>query len=217
MSEPKAEDQRLFFPATARNRDAIAEVIGPRLQDRRCVLEIASGSGEHVVHFATRFAESHPQLRWQPSDLEAEHLDSIAAWSEHAARERGAPLPVLAPLQIDVHARPWPIADEARPDAIFCANMIHIAPASASEALFAGAGELLPPGAPLLLYGPFMRDGAHTAPSNARFDESLRGRDPRWGVRDVAWLESLADAGELELRESIEMPANNAILVFRRR
>jgi SAM-dependent methyltransferase len=189
-------------PATARNREPIREVLARELPASGTVLEIASGSGEHAVAFARAF----PGVTWQPSDADPGALDSIAAWRDEAA------LPNLAaPLPLDVTAA-WPLA---RADAIVCINMVHIAPWEAALALFAGAGRLLAPGALLLLYGPYRFDGAFTAPSNAAFDQSLRARDPRWGVRDVADLTAAAAAHQLALRDTVALPANNHALVFR--
>lgn len=154
------------------------------------------------------FAAAFPALQWQPSDADADAVASIDAWAATAS------LPNLLPaLQLDVTRRPWPVADV---DAIVCINMIHIAPWSACEALMAGAGELLPVGAPLYLYGPMQRDGRHTAPSNAEFDAGLRARDPAWGVRDMADVAALARRSGLELADTIAMPANNFSLVLRR-
>jgi len=190
-------------PAAERNREPIREVLARELPPTGTVLEIASGSGEHAVAFARAF----PALVWQPTDPSEAALASIAAWRAEAA------LPNLAaPLALDVTA-PWPIAHA---DAIVCINMVHIAPWKAALALFAGAGRVLAPGAPLYLYGPYRFDGAFTAPSNAEFDRSLRARDPRWGVRDVRDLEAAAAAHGLALRDTVAMPANNHSLIFRR-
>jgi SAM-dependent methyltransferase len=190
-------------PATARNRDPIGEVLARELPARGLVLEIASGSGEHAVAFARAF----PGVTWQPSDPDPAARASIAAWRDEAA------LPNLAaPLALDV-MEPWPLE---RADAIVCINMVHIAPWDAALALFAGAERLLPPGALLLLYGPYRFGGAFTAPSNAAFDQSLRARDPRWGVRDVDELAAAAATRGLTLRDTVALPANNHALVFRR-
>lgn len=195
-------------PASVRNREPILEVLRPRLPASGLVLEIASGSGEHAVHLARAL----PQLEWQPTDREDAALASIAAWRAEAA------LPNLrAPLRLDVTEEPWPaelVAGSVA--AIFCANMVHISPWRASEALFAGAGRLLAEGAPLFTYGPYRFDGRFTAPSNEAFDQSLRSRDPSWGVRDVAELRALGERSGLVLEETIEMPANNHVLLFRR-
>ncbi len=194
---------KLCFPATARNREPILAALVTRLPASGLVLELASGSGEHAVHFARAL----PHLDWQPTDLDPDALASIAAWSAEAA------LPNLrAPLLLDATA-PWPV-DHA--DAIFCANMIHISPWPATEALFAGAGRVLPIGAALFTYGPYKFHGQFTAPSNHSFDQSLRGRDPNWGVRDIEELTATAAPHGLTLEETLELPANNHLLVWRR-
>ena len=191
--------------AAARNREPILAVLKRILPARGIVLEIASGTGEHAVHFAAGL----PHLTWQPSDHATDALDSIAA---HRASAR---LPnLLAPVELDAAARAWPVA---RADAVVAINMIHIAPWSAAEGLIAGAGRALPTGGVLYLYGPFKQDGRHTSPSNADFDAGLRARDSDWGVRDVAEVSALAHAQGLELVERISMPANNLSLVFRSR
>ena len=176
------------------------------LPERGRVVEIASGSGEHAVAFAERL----PGLDFQPSDPDPEARASIDAWRAAAG------LPNLLPaLALDVHERPWPL--DADPDAVLCANLIHIAPWSACLALLEGAAERLGPGAPLVLYGPYREGGCHTAPSNEAFDRSLRERDPRWGVRDLEAVRDEARARGLELEEVVTMPANNRTLVLRRR
>ncbi len=188
-------------PATQRNREPIREVLARVLPATGTVLEIASGSGEHAIAFATAF----PALRWQPTDADPVARASIAAWRSEAGIEN-----LAEPLLLDVCA-PWPVE---RADAIVCINMVHIAPWEAALALFAGAAQLLSPGAPLYLYGPYKFGGAFTAPSNAEFDRSLRSRDPRWGVREVTDLAAAAKG--FTLGETVAMPANNHSLVFRR-
>jgi SAM-dependent methyltransferase len=167
------------------------------------VLEIASGSGEHAVHFAAGL----PALTWQPTDRDADALRSIAAYRT-AAR-----LPnLLPPLELDASSPHWPVA---RADAVVSINMIHISPWTAAEGLMAGVGRVLAPGGVLYLYGPFKEEGRHTAPSNAAFDADLRARDPQWGVRDVAEVSDLAGRRGLVFVERVAMPANNLSLVFR--
>jgi SAM-dependent methyltransferase len=188
--------------AADRNREPIREVLARELPASGTVLEIASGTGEHAVAFARAF----PHLTWQPTDVDPIALSSIAAWRDEAA------LPNLAaPSVLDV-MRPWPFD---RADAIVCINMVHIAPWNAALALFANAGRILVPGALLYLYGPYRFDGRFTAASNAAFDQSLRARDPQWGVRDVHDLTTAASSHGLTLRDAIAMPANNHSLVFR--
>lgn len=199
-----AFDNALTAPAAARNRDPILAVLREVLPAAGTVLEIASGSGEHAVHFAAAL----PHLTWQPTDPDALARRSIAA---HAAR---AALPnLLAPLELDAAAAVWPVT---RADAIVSINMIHIAPWSAAEGLMAGAARLLPAGNPLYLYGPYRQGGHHTAPSNAAFDESLKARDPAWGVRDLDEVAALAGHHGLALQRTVAMPANNLSVVFRR-
>ncbi|HJL05707.1 MAG TPA: DUF938 domain-containing protein [Polyangiaceae bacterium LLY-WYZ-15_(1-7)] len=191
-------------PATLRNREPILAVLRRVLPAEGTVLEVASGTGEHGVFFARQL----PGIRWQPTDVQPEALASIEAHRAAAGEER-----VLPPLALDATRDEWPVE---RADAIFCANMIHIAPFAACEGLMRGAGRVLEAGAPLLTYGPYAIDGAQTAPSNARFDASLRQRDPRWGVRDLADVVRVAEAAGLRLEERVPMPANNFTLVFRK-
>ena len=191
-------------PAAGRNKEPIREVLARALPASGTVLMIAEGSGEHAAYFAGAF----PQLTWQPTDRDDTALASIAAWCDEAQ------LPNLrAPLRLDVTDAVWPVAAA---DAITCINMIHIAPWEATLGLFAGAARTLPAGGLLFLYGPYRFDGAFTAPSNEAFDQSLRSRDPRWGVRDVRDLEATAAATGFALREAVAMPANNHSLLFRR-
>ena len=189
-------------PAAARNRDPILAVLRDILPVSGLVLEIASGTGEHVRHFA----EALPELDWQPSDADPDALASIAAWSE------GLPN-VHRPLALDAAAPGWPVA---RADAVLCINMVHISPWSATEGLFAGAARMLSPGAPLYLYGPYRRAGTPTAPSNEAFDASLKARNPEWGLRQLDDMIALADRAGLRFDRLVEMPANNLSLVFRR-
>jgi SAM-dependent methyltransferase len=192
----------LASPAVARNRDPILAVLRRVLPARGTVLEIASGTGEHAVHFAAGL----PHLTWQPTDPDTDALASIAA---HRA---WAQLPnLLAPLVLDACAPSWPVT---RADAVVAINMIHIAPWTAAEGLMSGAGRLLAPGGVLYLYGPFKENGRLTAPSNAAFDASLRARDPQWGVRDLDAVAALASEHRLALSERVAMPANNLSLVF---
>lgn len=189
-------------PATARNRDAIADMLSGILPASGTILEIASGTGEHIVHFAGAF----PQLLWQPSDHDVLGLESISAWSAEA----GLPN-LLPPVLIDASAPDWPVA---RADALLCINMVHIAPWAATQGVMAGAGRLLPKGAPLILYGPYIEPGVETAPSNLAFDDNLRAQNPDWGLRDLTEVAALAAAHGLRLDQRIEMPANNLSLVF---
>jgi hypothetical protein len=197
-------------PAAQRNRGPILEVLArlwPEVAGapRRLVLEIASGTGEHAVHFARHL----PHVDWQPSDLGADAIASVAAWRDEAGLAN-----LRSPIALDVGAEAWPAV---RPSDLFCANMIHIAPWSCTLGLVAGASRRLAPGGLLVLYGPFSIDGQHTAPSNADFDADLRRRDPSWGVRDLAEVAAVADAAGFTLRERVSMPANNLVVVFERR
>lgn len=196
-------DPRRHAPATLRNRDAIAAVLRNELPDTGLVLEVASGSGEHVVHFAVTF----PALDWQPSDPDPAALASIAAL-------RGdANLPNLrAPLLIDAADADWPI-DAA--DALLCINMVHISPWAATLGLLARGAQLLAPGAPLILYGPYVQDDVPTAPSNLAFDRSLKDRNPQWGLRTLTDVDRAAADVGLERTRRVAMPANNLMLVYR--
>ncbi|VXC04839.1 conserved hypothetical protein [Burkholderia sp. 8Y] len=189
-------------PAAERNRDAILTVLARVLPRNGVVLEIASGTGQHAVHCAAAL----PHIVWQPSDPDAAARDSIAAWRTHARLVN-----LAAPLAIDVTGSDWGIGEVA---AIVCINMIHIAPWEAAEALFRGAAERLAAGGVLYLYGPYRRNGAHTAPSNEAFDAQLRATDPRWGVRDLEAVETLGRDARFTLAEVVPMPANNFSLVF---
>ncbi|MFC4291791.1 DUF938 domain-containing protein [Sphingorhabdus arenilitoris] len=197
-------EAKRFAPATLRNRDAIADILRPILPAKGRVLEIASGTGEHIVHFAALF----PALQWQPSDPDPLALASIAAWQLEAALTNIAPA-----LQLDAAAQDWPVVGA---DAIICINMVHIAPIEAAAGLMRGAGRILPPGAPLYLYGPFIEAAVPLAPSNAEFDQSLKSRDPRWGLRSLEQITALAAEHGLTLDQRTEMPANNLSLIFRR-
>ncbi|WP_424360709.1 DUF938 domain-containing protein [Methylocystis parvus] len=197
-------DNRLFSAAAARNRDPILDVLRTVLPRQGLVLEVASGSGEHAVHFATELTE----LTFAPSDPSAKARESIAAWVASAGVRN-----VMAPLALDAASPPWPIA---RADAVICINMVHISPWRATEGLFYNASAILPAGAPLYLYGPYKRGGFHTAPSNAEFDAGLRAQDSSWGVRDFEAVADLAHRAGFEGPEIVEMPANNLSLTFRR-
>ncbi|HMC91472.1 MAG TPA: DUF938 domain-containing protein [Allosphingosinicella sp.] len=197
-------DPRRSAPHVARNAEPIAEVLRDVLPARGLVLEIASGTGEHALHFARAF----PGLNWQPSDPDPVALASIAAWREAAGAAN-----LLGPARLDAAAEDWPIAAA---DAILCINMVHISPWSATQGLMRGAGRLLPPGAPLILYGPYRRRGVATAPSNEAFDGSLKARNPDWGLRDLEAVQAEAERSGLGFERLFEMPANNLTLVFRK-
>jgi len=205
-------DGRLDAPAFHRNHQPIWAVLRRCLDGRSGdVLEAGSGTGQHVVYFARHT----PGIVWWPSDLNERHLASIEAWRADSGLENIRP-----PMRIDLSDADWSAAvrsEVSKLTALFCANVIHIAPWRVAEGLFAGASRTLAENGLLFLYGPFKRAGKHTAVSNAVFDSSLRQDDPEWGVRDVADLEELAGRNGLPLRESFEMPANNLILMCGRR
>lgn len=198
-----AGDKR-HAPATLRNRDAIVEVLADWLPPAGTILEVASGSGEHAVHFAAAF----PGLDWQPSDPDPDALTSIAAWSAEAGLPNIRP-----PLMLDASARDWPVVAA---EAMLCINMVHISPWAATLGLFAGAARLLAPDAPLILYGPYLEADLPTAQSNAAFDANLRGRNPAWGLRDTADVKAVAADAGLAFADRRAMPANNLMLLFRR-
>ncbi|MGJ0395876.1 MAG: DUF938 domain-containing protein [Methylocystis sp.] len=197
-------DKRLFASSTARNRGPILDVLREILPTTGLALEIASGAGEHVAYFAADF----PHVTFCPSDPSAEARESIAAWIAAAGAAN-----IRAPLALDVERFPWPIGAA---DAMICINMIHISPWRATEALFEGARGTLPENAPLYLYGPYRRGGAHTAPSNAEFDASLRARNASWGVRDLDEVAEVARGKGFGDPQVVEMPANNLSVIFRR-
>ena len=197
-------DRRLEYPATLRNRDVILDVLRGVLPSSGLVLEIASGSGEHVVHFARAF----PGLTFQPSDPEDAALQSIKAWTQDSALSNVRP-----PVMLDASSDLWPLAAA---DAVLCINMIHISPWPATKGLIRGCAKLLRKGAPLYLYGPYRRADVITAPSNEAFDASLKSRNPEWGLRDLEAVAELARAEGFSAPEITEMPANNLSVVFRR-
>lgn len=194
---------RLFYPATERNRDPILSVLKNILPEEGHFLEIASGSGEHIVHFAQHFKKSI----WQPSDLEEDALLSIQAWCDYLKLKN-----VKAPLKLDTTTHHnWP---EIGLDGILCINMIHISPWEATIGLMKKAGNLLKKDGILYTYGPYKKGGQHTAASNQSFELWLKEKDPRFGVRDLEAVEAEANLNGLALNEIIEMPANNFSLVF---
>jgi Protein of unknown function (DUF938) len=198
-------DGRLVSPSAERNKGPIAEILMQVLPAQGDVLEISSGTGQHVLHFA----RAMPHIRWQPTDRDADCLTSIASWLAQT------PTPnVNAPLCLDVHDEIWPAHDVA---AVVCINLIHIAPASATEALLRGAGNVIARGGILFLYGPFRRKGRHTSASNEAFDALLKAENPEWGVRNVEDVAQRAAAVGLELEATHDMPANNLAVIFRKR
>ncbi len=205
---PPAPDGRLDAPAFHRNHapiwDALKGFLALHSGD---VLEIGSGTGQHIA----TYAGWAPQLTWWPSDIFDSHLSSIAAWRRQAACDN-----LRAPQRIDLTDPAWRWSPGGPLTAMLCFNVLHISPWIVAQNLISGAARLLTADGKLFVYGPFMRDGTHTAPSNAAFDASLRAQNPAWGLRDVRDLAALAAAGGLALAETIDMPANNQVLVFAR-
>jgi SAM-dependent methyltransferase len=212
LGEPSSPDGRLQGPAFQRNHDAIWSAITEHLQALTGdVLELGSGTGQHVAEFARRA----PQLTWWPSDIIPAHLVSIEAWRLHAGLAN-----LRAPQRIDLTDANWTWERDGKAEAalaaILCINVLHIAPWRVSQSLIAGAGRLLRGGGQLFVYGPFKRGGRHTAPSNAAFDQTLRAENPQWGVRDIADLNLEAEKAGLTPATIAEMPANNLVLAFTR-
>jgi len=209
IPQPADKHGRMDAPAFHRNHDPIWSVMGPWLtrQDGDA-LEVGSGTGQHIVEFARKA----PRLTWWPSDIIDAHLRSIEAWSAEAALSN-----LRKPQMLDLTNADWcPGGVGSSFTAIICINVLHIAPRSVSENLLSGAVRLLRPGGRLFVYGPFMREGVHTAPSNASFDASLRARNPEWGVRDLVELSALAVRHSLSAFQATPMPANNFVLTFTR-
>ena len=201
---PGEGDPRRSAPHVARNAAPIAEMLGKVLPARGLVLEVASGTGEHALHFAQAF----PKLLWQPSDPEPAALRSIEAW-----RAQSGLFNLLPPVALDARAADWAVAEA---DAVLAINMIHISPWAATAGLMRGAGRLLREGAPLYLYGAYRRAGTETAPSNEAFDESLKARNPEWGLRDLEDVVAEAEKNGFRLDEVAAMPANNLSVVLRK-
>ena len=201
-------DARLRSPSVARNKGLILDVLRPHLASGMSILEIASGTGEHGAHIVSNIEG----LSWQPSDLSDEARVSIKAWAEHLDRPG-----YKAPIALDATMTDWPGISPSSLDGLVCINMIHISPLEAAKGVLRGAGKYLQPGGFLYFYGPFKREGAHTSPSNEAFDESLKSRDPSWGVRGLEDIVDLAEAGGLTFESVTEMPANNLSVLFRRK
>jgi len=211
-SEPVGDgDPRLDSAAFHRNHAAIWAVLSPWLQDRPGnVLEVGSGSGQHIIEFA----KQAPHLLWWPSDYDARNLASINAWRQCAHVQNVEPA-----RRLDLSAPDWGLSDDDSAilsdlTAIFCANVLHISPWTTTQGLMRGAAQRLHPGGRLFIYGPFKQDGQHTAPSNEAFDTSLRFRDREWGVRDINDIRDEAHKHQLVLADIEPMPANNMILIF---
>ena len=197
-------DDRQYAPATLRNRDFILDVLRDVLPTTGVILEIASGSGEHIVYFAGHL----PALVFQPSDPDPDALSSIAAWVSAAGVTN-----VRAPIALDASHSVWPIASA---DGIICINMVHISRWEATLGLINGAAAILPSGSPFYLYGPYLREGFASAPSNRAFDRSLRDRNPCWGLRRLEAVDAMAQSVGFSAPVITEMPANNLSVMFRR-
>jgi SAM-dependent methyltransferase len=195
---------RRSAPHVARNTAPILEVLRETMPEKGLVLEVASGSGEQSAAFARAF----PKLLWQPSDPDPAALASIQAW-----RDSEGVFNLLPPVELDSRAAGWPIASA---EAMVCINMVHISPWQATVGLMKGAGRILEPGAPLYLYGPYRQRDLPTAPSNEAFDQSLKGRNPEWGLRELEQVSAEAERHGLALERVVAMPANNLSVVFRR-
>jgi len=202
--ESGADGNRRSAPAVVRNREPIADVLRDWLPESGLVLEVASGTGEHAVYFAERF----PDLEWQPSDVDPGALSSIRAWMEQAGLGN-----IREPIALDASSDAWPIEHA---DAVLSINMVHISPWSAAVGLIEGAARLLGPGAPLILYGPWLSDEIETAPSNLAFDDDLKRRNPDWGLRRVEDFAAEAQSRGLAFVDKRPMPANNLMLLFRK-
>jgi len=200
----RLDDGRLHSAPAERNTAPIAAVLENVLPRSGAVLEVASGTGQHVVAFARAF----PDLVWQPSDPDRDLLASVAARLAEARLSN-----VEAPVELDVLRSPWPVESA---DVVLCINMIHVAAWAATSALFSGADRLLPGQGILMTYGPYTRGGRHTAPSNEAFDAALRARNPAWGLRDIDDVAAVATQHGFRLDEIVPMPANNFSLIFRR-
>ena len=201
----KQADGKWFLPPSERNKGPILDVLSRVLPSRGVALEIASGTGQHVVHFA----KALPGLTWQPSDPDPELRESIALRVKEQQLAN-----VNRPIDLDVTRLPWPLQTA---DAVVCINMIHVAPWSATLALLEGTKALLPTQHVLFLYGPYRRFGRHTSKSNEQFDSDLRAHDPEWGLRDLEAVSDVAAGAGFVLAETVGMPANNFSLVFKRR
>jgi hypothetical protein len=201
----KRADGKWFIGSAERNKGPILDVLARVLPRRGMVLEIASGTGQHAIHFARAL----PGLAWQPSDPDPELRESIALRIQEEQLAN-----VNQPIDLDVARLPWPLQAA---DAVVCINMIHVAPWAATSALFEGAKTLLPTKHFLVLYGPYRRYGRHTSDSNGQFDSDLRARNPEWGLRDLEDVSTIASRAGFVLTEIVEMPANNFSLIFERR
>ena len=202
-------DERLFFPATLRNRDPIAKVLSQYITPKGVLLELASGSGEHGVFFQKIF----PTITWQTSDPKLIHRKSIISWLAHYQLSMKMP----EPLDIDVEKRPWPITKKLKSliKGIVCINMIHISPWSCTKALFEESKNILKKNQFLMLYGPFLRKDKQISESNLNFDHSLKRQNPLWGIRHLEKVNEIALNNGFDQQNIIEMPANNLSVIYR--
>jgi len=211
MRTPSKPDERLFFPATERNRDPIIKILSKIIPKSGVVLEIASGSGEHGVIFQELF----PNICWQTSDPDPICRRSIRAWIKYRSLSNKMP----DPIDLDVENRPWSLKTELSSalEAIVCINMLHISPWKCTQALLEEAGNLLTKDQLLMIYGPFKIEGKHTSESNVRFNEYLKAQNSKWGVRDLNEVNKIANKNKLENIQVIEMPANNLSIIFKKK
>lgn len=207
-TESPATDKRLYAPATARNRDVILDVLKDCHPGEGTLLEIASGSGEHAVHMADHFEQAF----WQPSDIDGDKIESINAWRAANGTKQVLPAICFNVLTDDMRT----LTVSAPLKVVMAANLIHIAPWAAAEALISKAGDALAQDGMLFLYGPFKRGGVHTAASNESFDQSLKSRDTSWGVRDLEAVATLAAEAGFKPPDIREMPANNLSVIFKK-
>ena len=202
-------NERLFFPATLKNREPIADVLRKCIPKKGVLLEIASGSGEHGVFFQKAF----PSITWQTSDPEVLHRKSIISWIAHQGFSKKMP----EPLDIDVEKRPWPLSNEIRTQikGIVCINLIHISPWSCTKALFEESKTYLNENHFLMIYGPFFRNDKKTSESNLKFDQLLKIQNPHWGIRYLDIVKEIASENGFAEDKIIEMPAENLSVIFR--
>jgi cyclopropane fatty-acyl-phospholipid synthase-like methyltransferase len=206
LDEGDPTGRKRHAPDAARNTNPISTVLLPRIPTGGHVLEIGSGSGQHFA----AFIQERRDMQWQPSDV-----SHNARQSQQALIEEFGLHQVETPVAVDLLRPDWPASFEQKYDVIVCINVIHISPWQVCENLLSGAGKLLRPGGELFLYGPYKRDGRHTAASNEQFDQSLRQRDSKWGVRDLTVVTASAEKTGLMLKDVVDMPANNLSVIFR--
>ena len=202
-------DERLYFPATQRNKIHISRAISNFLPKKGSILEIASGSGEHGVFFQSLF----PFINWQLSDPNPTYRKSISSWIHY----QGLTKKMSQPLDLEVNKKPWPLSAKFQEtlQAIICINLLHISPWESTEAIFKGAKDYLRKHQILILYGPFKRNAKHTSHSNEIFDHTLKAQNKLWGVRDLDEINNKAKEIGFNVDEIIDMPANNLLVIYR--